>query len=601
LLRSEGRAAGPSLFIFWAALFLLAASFRTERAYQWAGVALLVLACAPWRALPANLLTLLLVPYAAWQLASALFVSPVYASEGIYQPLMLLGAFVAFAGVGRDRAVELFGAGVALLSGLVLLGLLQHFFGLWNLDIAVWRHEDNPVRAAATFVTPNSFATVLAMFLVPLASLYVSGGSGRRLAVVLWLFAGLVASQSRGGMLAFLAGLAYAALVLGGTVLWQGRHRALRLLAGCIAVWVVVVVVGSFIFPGAPGDAERSLAMAPWFGRGVLERPELYAATLGLIGEHPLAGAGANMFFPLFETVKPASLWDAVYYYSHNDYLQVWLEFGVPGLALLLGLAAAALLTALRSHRRAPADPLALVCGGALAACFAHSVVDFPLYIPFILMLAGAFLGTLAAHEGGRVPASAAQLGGRIAGAVSPRIRWVLTLAALAWLAQPVLAESALYWSERLLARGDARDAIYWQSVARRLEPRHPAYYQAEALTWRSQAILTRNPLHAAQADALFAEGSRVNPYEVANLIGRAELHRRHRDLLTAPAPPVQVLQWSERAAKLRPQNFTVQAEYVRTLAFAGERERAQKLARALLEQYPDLDFARRLAAEILG
>jgi hypothetical protein len=164
-----------------------------------------------------------------------------------------------------------------------------------------------------------------------------------------------------------------------------------------------------------------------------------------------------------------------------------------------------------------------------------------------------------------------------------------------------VLAELSLYRAEQLLSRGEARDALYWHAVARRLEPRHPAYYQAEALTWRSQAMLTGNPLHAAQADMLFDQGARVNSYDVANLLGRAELHRRHRDLLASPVPPAQVLEWVERAVKLRPQNFTVQAEYVRTLAFAGETEHAQTLARALLAQYPDLEFARRLAAEILS
>ena len=181
----------------------------TDRMYQWAGVALLALACAPWRSLPANLLGLATVSYCAWQFANAVFFSPVYAAEGIYQPLMLLGAFFAFATLGRDRAVELFGAGVALASGLVLLGLLQHFFGASMLDLAVWRLPENPLRGAATFVTPNSFATAINMFLVPLAGLYFVGGSRRYLAIPLWLFAGLVATQSRGGMLAFLAGLAY--------------------------------------------------------------------------------------------------------------------------------------------------------------------------------------------------------------------------------------------------------------------------------------------------------------------------------------------------------------------------------------------------------
>ena len=103
-----------------------------------------------------------------------------------------------------------------------------------------------------------------------------------------------------------------------------------------------------------------------------------------------------------------------------------------------------------------------------------------------------------------------------------------------------MFAEMAVYRSIAVLQRGDARDGIYWQSVARRLEPRHPAHYWAEATIWQEQALLTRNPLHAAQADALYTEGARVNKYEVANLIGRIELHRLHAELLKKPASPAE-------------------------------------------------------------
>lgn len=567
----------------------------TERWYQWAGVALLALASAPWRSFPANLLGLLTASYSVWQLANAVFVTPVYAAEGLYQPLMLLGGFAALATVGRERAKEIFGAAVVLMCALVLLGLLQHFFGLWLPDVPVWRLEDNPVRAAATFVTPNSFATAINMLLLPIAVLYVARGSGRLLAIALWLFAGLVATESRGGMLAFLAALGFVAVCLGLPALRQAGTRVLSLLAGWITVWVAVVYADAVFGSVAPAGAVKAI----WLARGGAERPEIYAATLGLISEHPVAGSGANMFYPLFESVKPDSLRSSDYFYAHNDYLQSWLEFGAPGVALLLLLVSAALVVALREHRRAPLNPVPLVCGGGLAPCFAHAVVDFPLYIPFILMLAGAYLGALAAHAGGRLPAPAARIADRVGEVVSPPIRWALVTVALLWLAQPMIAEIAVYRSIAVLARGDARAGIYWQSVARRLEPRHPAHYWAEATIWREQAIATGNPLLAAQADKLFAEGARVNAYDVANLLGRVDLHRRHPELLKSAESPAQVLSWAERAARLRPQSFPVQAELALALAYAGKSEQAHALAGWLLRQYPQSRLARRLAAEL--
>ena len=89
-----------------------------------------------------------------------------------------------------------------------------------------------------------------------------------------------------------------------------------------------------------------------------------------------------------------------------------------------------------------------------------------------------------------------------------------------------------------------------------------------------------------------------MNPYEVANLLGRIELHRRHPELLKRTAPPAEILSWAERAAALRPQSLTVQAELARTLAYAGKPDLARAKARGLMEQHPNSKFARRLAAE---
>jgi hypothetical protein len=416
-----------------------------------------------------------------------------------------------------------------------------------------------------------------------------------------WLFAGLAASQSRGGLLAWMAGLGYVALCLGGAVLRREHKRVLRVLAGCLAVWVAVAAAGMVQLPGGDAGAGdmRTAMVELWVGRGMAERPELYATTLEFIRERPLLGYGANMFFPLFETVKSAELRDSIYFYTHNDYLQAWLEFGAPGIVLLVALGASALWIALRACRRAPLDPLPLACGAALSACFAHAVVDFPFYIIFLLMLVGAYLGTLSRHVAGRGEEGVPQPPGGASLVRSRPIRWALALAALAWLAQPVVAEVAVLRSIVLLRHGEARDALYWQSVARRLEPRHPAHYWAEATIWRRQALLARNPLLAERADTLFAEGVRVNPYEVANLLGRAELHRAHGELLKHPAPPAEILAWSEQAARLRPQSLAAQGELVRSLAFAGEKRRAQVLARALAEKYPESNFPRRLAAEL--
>ncbi len=589
----DGRADWPSLLIILGAgVSLLAASMLTERICQWAGVALLTLATAPWRTYPGNVLGAVAGLYCAWLLVDAGLVTPVYSAESLYQPLMLLGGFAALAACAQTTALRLFRLGTGLTLGLVSLGLLQYFFGIWHL-------EHNPTRAAATFMTPNTLATAINFVLVPLIAIHLVRGKPRLLAPILWLFAGLVATESRGGMLAMLAGLGFIAVSLKPGSMLRLQMPAFRLVAGMAAVWIMVVGL-AHLTASFRGDTEGGPSLATWFGRETWDRMDLYSATVGLILERPLAGSGANMFFPLFETVKPDSLRDAQFFYVHNDYLQTWLEFGMPGLGLLITLVATALILSRRAYSRDPGNVLPLACGAGLATCFAHAMVDFPLYVPFILMLTGAYLGALARESGGvALPGPVLRPLAGAARAVTAPIRWALAVFALTWLAQPVLAEMAVHRSIDVLQRGDTRAGLYWLSVARRLEPRHPAHYWAEGMTWREQAILTKNKEFGARADALFAAGARANPYDAAVLLARGELQRRHADLLQNPASAAEVLSWEERAAALRPQSVLVQSELARTLAYAGKPDDGLALIDRLAAGHSGSGLLRRVGKEL--
>ena len=591
----EGRADWPSLFVSGAGLLLWAASLLAGDTYRWGAIALLALACAPWRALPANALSAVAALFCAWQLGNALFLTPAYAADGLYRPVILLCAFAAFATLGREGAAYLFRAGIALLAVLVLLGLLQHFFGVWHL-----RH--NPTRAAATFLTPNTFATAINLFLLPLAVLYLRRDRSPRVyGLILWLFAGLVATQSRGGMLALFAGLLFVAICLGWSALRQASGPVARLLVGGAAVWILVVALAGLSLPFAHGPAADSPSLDTWLARETWDRTEIYGTTLRLILEQPLAGAGANMFWPLFEPLKPAIFGDKTFTFAHNDYLQIWLEYGALGLALFLALGATVFELARSAYRRVPADPMALACGAALASCFAHAAVDFPFYVPFILFVAGGYLGALASGVGDSPRFGAwrrsLELAGRV---VTPRARWVAVLALIAWIAQPMLAQIAGRRALEVMSRGDVDAGLYWQSVARRLEPRNPVHYWAEAVIWRELAVDSGDRSYWAKMDALLAEGIRANPpHEFTILLERARMHRRYSQFLDDPASPMEILAWVERAVAGAPGSVVGQAELARALAYADRGDEARRIARRLLERRPDSPLVRALAAEL--
>jgi len=561
---------------------------------RWGALVLLALASAPRFAIPANPISLVFVSACAWFLANAEFITPEYSADGIYWPLILAGGFASVAALDRERAAWLFRAGVAIISVLVLIGLLQYLFGFWHLD----RNAD---RAAATFVTPNTFAAAINLFLVPLAAIYLSGrGTRRAYLLALWLFAGLYASESRGGMLAFLAGLAMVSACLGPLRLRGAREQAGHLVAGWIAVGLGIWILAPIARNSGVGSAT---AVDTWLGlgRGIWDRVEIYTTTIGLILDRPIMGAGANMFFPLFEAAKPGVFRDLVFPFVHNDYLQVWLEFGLPGLVLLVALSSTALVLAVRASRPSPTEPWVPACGGALATVFAHAMVDFPLFVPFTAMLTAAYLGALATHIGDnpRLARAAVQLLERAGRAITPAVRSALAFAAIALLAQPVLADLAVREAVSELGAGRADRGLYWLSVARRLEPRKGAHYWAEAVAWRDQAIGSGDRSLAARADALFVAGMREDPYQIANYMERASLHRRHPELLVRPAPPSEILSWTTQALKLRPHSSVAQAEQARALAFAGRLDEARQIAQSLLKIRPSSPIARNLAAEL--
>ena len=589
----EGRAARPSLFIFAAGLLLLSASLLAGDAYRWGGIALLLAAWAPWRLTSREGVSLLIIPLCGWMLVNALFVTPSYAAEGLYRPVILFTSFAAVASLPREASARLFRGGVAVMTALVLLGLAQHFFGFWHLD-------RNAGRAAAVFVTPNTFATAVNLFLLPLAVLYLaSDRSPRILALTLWLFAGLVASQSRGGMLAFAAGLTFAAACLGWSRLREARTYVARLVAGGIVVWILVAGISLTagtekvaLVQGTPGTVAAPL-LDPWIGRVIWDREALYSVTSQLALEHPWLGAGANMFKPLFESVRPAAFGDRTILFAHNDYLQIWLEYGLAGLLLFAGLGVAALMRARALSRRQPDDLVPLASGAALAGCFAHAFVDFPFYIPFILFVVGAFCGVLA-----RMESSADSAKGGIG--ISLSARAAVALAAVALLAQPTLAHLATRHAVSVLAQGDLNGGLYWQSMARGLEPRNPEHYWTEAVIWQQLAQDTGDRAQWARADALLAEGIQVNPPNAFTItLERARMHRRHANMLDKAATPEEILGWVEGAVALAPTSVVGQAELARALAYAGRADEARRIERALLARAPDHPLVRTLPREL--
>jgi len=91
-------------------------------------------------------------------------------------------------------------------------------------------------------------------------------------------------------------------------------------------------------------------------------------------------GSGLGSFqsvYPLYE--DPATVSQTYAIHAHDDYAELALELGLPGILLVIAFLAWWIVAVWRVWRSAEAGPFVRAASIASAALLAHSVVDFPL------------------------------------------------------------------------------------------------------------------------------------------------------------------------------------------------------------------------------
>ena len=226
-----------------------------------------------------------------------------------------------------------------------------------------------------------------------------SGSRSLRIPLPIWLLFGfallvvILSTLSRGGIIATSVVLLASSLLLGLGLrkMLSRRQRwgliALMLTFGVLALGAVGVEgIGRRIDSGALAlDANA--------------RNTYTAATLQ--GAHAFWpwGSGAGTFesvFPRFQVLESPGYVE----YAHNDYAQILMELGLPGLLIAAALLVL-ILTQLRTLRMAYraegrlSRELALrsYCGVAAGALLVHSVVEFNMHIPALAITAAFLMG----------------------------------------------------------------------------------------------------------------------------------------------------------------------------------------------------------------
>lgn len=386
------------------------------------GAALLVTPGLTWVASSDRSIVLAVGALAGWAVIDA----ALHDNPRAAVPYVVLLAGVVAVLVACSRLDE--AARDLLLTGLIACGVLVAALGWLGLVLhdARWTWQGQGLwRASSTLTYPNATAVILAMLaLLAVARLTEAPRSVLLLIATTGLLTGLVATLSRGGLLALVVGFvvlgalmgprvvlrAGGAPVLGAAVAAIGLVPSMTAPSAHPAEAFVALVAG--LTTGAalprihlPRAAATGLALlvlilgiasahtaigAITDARLTFDDPERAAsfhAALNVFGHHPIIGAGPSL--PTLTWVSESGT--SVYRFAHNEYLQVLAELGTIGgllLAALLLMVVRRLYRALRRNGAVSAGVLA-----ATTALAVHAGLDFVWHIPAIPLLAAALIG----------------------------------------------------------------------------------------------------------------------------------------------------------------------------------------------------------------
>lgn len=316
----------------------------------------------------------------------------------------------------------------ALLGGVLLAGLLQALVAIVLFSASshyelMGREFTQGLRATGTLPNADALANYLVLTLsAGLAVMLAQMGQDRprdtrrwqarlrvamefmmstkmlvRIMLVVMVIA-LVLTRSRMGNGVFFVGL----FIVAGWVM--ARSRQLRRPAAILVASLLVVdlvVIGQWVglskviermrateivaqqessLEGGAPEAPRHL---PPREESLRERIRPAVDALTMIRERPWTGFGAGAFYTSFPRYKQESL-ELPYNHAHNDYVEIAVDTGLPGL-LLLG--SVALLTLVRiaqlmsDSRSAHVRGVAIGTGMALLCALLHAAVDLNLQI----------------------------------------------------------------------------------------------------------------------------------------------------------------------------------------------------------------------------
>ncbi len=460
---------------------------------------------------------------------------------------------------------------------------------LAGVVLAVWAMVQLLVLGTtprSMFLDVNSHAAFLGLIALPMAAQFLRESDRRWLtaAILLVLTLAIAVTGSRGVMVS-------AATALLPLIWLAHRHASRRALWQMLLLIAVGLAAGNLLAQGYTVSRMASVMDPVSAGES---RYVIWRAAWKLIESAPWLGHGLGNFAHLYPGVRdPVD--NSAGFLVHNDYLQLWIETGLPVVVLLVLLYAA---IAWRFFR-APGVPgqrleAAGLFGGLLLVAL-HSFLNFNFYLAATLLVSGLWLGRL--HEL-TAPATAKVFVFSPARWVRPSVYRLLVVLVLAIPAAWLVAIGSAYLVYQQgfaqASRGKLLAAHESFNLTEQLFPEMDIAYYAHADLYRhmlkslpATKQADREALFRA-AEASLTESERLNPYRAQTYWVRGDLY--------AGAPDLAGPDWSGRAEAeykkaiaLNPRFFDARENYARLLIRLGRMKDAHALIETgLREWYPE-------------
>ena len=305
-------------------------------------------------------------------------------------------AIAAFLAV-RILAVSPRAIAVAVVTAMVLAVILGTVQVAGGPGSWAYLYRFTNEGAVGFFANRNHMATLLLVSIPLITALLASAKSdegssaaGRYATGIALLFLVIVGIALNGSM----AALALAAPVALASASLVSAGARWRSLVPAVTAAALLAGVGVLVF-----SPIASMAVQVGASESVTGRTEIWATTVEAIKNSFPVGTGLGSFEQVYRFNEDSALVSGHYVnHAHNDYLQLILELGLPGMLLILLFLAWWLFAAVRIWASPSSSAFERAATIATAAVLAHSVVDFPLRTAALSAVFAALVAVMAQH-----------------------------------------------------------------------------------------------------------------------------------------------------------------------------------------------------------